>query len=160
MGLTGALLSMVLLVPPAPISAQVPVIKKLLQFEHGWAEGRTVLVVTKGPDDPQALDALQEFKANGVAARVVEFSELAPADDVAALYISRSLAAEKVSAFARENHYLTISWKPDDVEEGNASCAVGRGSTDKPEILVNLTSLKAEERGFSDRVLQIAQVIP
>jgi hypothetical protein len=155
-----AIALLLLLATPAPLTAQVPVIKKVLQFEHGWAPNKVVLIVASTTEDPQALEALAQFSAVGLTARIVTPTTLAPGDDVLAVYLSRSVPAERISSFVRTNHYLSVTWRPEDVEDGRASLCVGRGAADKPEILVNLTSLKAEGRMINARVLRMAQVIP
>ncbi len=155
-----AIVSLLLLLPPAPLESQLPVLKKVLQFEHGWEHGKHVLVVGATGDDANALEVARQFAELGVKARVVALADLNPAGDVIAVYIARSVAPEKVTPFARKHGYLSMSWRPDDVEAGRASVAIGRNAADKPEILINLTSLKAEGRMFNARVLRIAQVIP
>jgi hypothetical protein len=155
-----AIVTLMLLASPAPVEAQMPVLKKVLQFEHDWATDRAVLVVAATPDDAQALEITRMLAELSVKARIVTLATLSPSDDVLAVYATKSVPAQKVQGFARTNHYVSISWAPDDVEEGRASVCIGRSAADKPEIVINLSNLKAEGRMFNARVLRIAQVIP
>jgi hypothetical protein len=154
-----ALVSAVLAGTPAPLEAQAPVLKKLLQFEHGWAAGKVVLVVGLTAEDPLALEAARQLTDAGLLVRVASASALTAAEDLIAVYATRSAPVDRVCAFARDQQVVCISWRPDDVEEGRASVAVGRGPNDKPEIVIHLASLKADGRMFNARVLRIARVI-
>ena len=172
--------------PPAALAAepmalaadlQVPLILKVLTYDRHFESkaGRELFIgVVYDQADPESLKAASSIfetllrfsgktiKRLPIRQQLVPMANLTrvvPAMGISVLYIApgnaRNLAA--VTKFSQENHVTTVTGVPDYVRQG---VAVGIDvAQDRPQILINLVSSKAEGSEWDASLLRISTLI-
>jgi hypothetical protein len=184
-----ALLALLSLLLPGSASAekmalsadlQIPLILKVLTYDRQFeakAGEEVAIGVVYTPTDPDSSRATEEvqgtlFKFQGKTVKrlpikyfLIEYTT--PADlekaikarGINVLYLSPGIgrAVESVVRISQAQRITTTTGVPDYVRKG---VAVGVGvRQDKPQILINLPSSKAEGSEFDASLLRIAQVL-
>ncbi len=112
-----------------------------------------------------SFKSLSEQKIGDVHFSVTEVSlgELSSlrSKDISVLYITPENKSnmEMITKAARSAGIMTITGVPSYVEDSFISVGIGVKENKKPEIIVNLSSSKAEGRDFSAQLLKLAKVI-
>jgi hypothetical protein len=164
---------------PMPLSAdlQVPLILKVLTYDRHFEAkaGRELFVgVVYDQADPDSLKAassifetLLRFSGKTIKrlpirqqlVPVANLTRIVPAMGISVLYVApgnaRNLAA--LTRFSQENHVTTVTGVPDYVRQG---VALGIDvAQDRPQILINLASSKAEGSEFDASLLRISTIV-
>lgn len=66
---------------------------------------------------------------------------------------------ESIANIARNNSILTITGVPEYVENGTLTISLGLKKNNKPEIIVNLNSMRAEKHELSSQLLKLSKII-
>jgi hypothetical protein len=165
---------------PAPTDLQVPLILKILTYDRELlqkAKSELTIGVVYFPSDPSSVQAkddvlrvleqLSDKTVRKVSIRSVAVEYKNPADLQAAatanrigvFYVTPGNAAhlDRVLQVSQSQRITTFTGVPDYVQRG---VAVGIGvRQDKPQILINLASVKSEGSEFDASLLRIATVI-
>ncbi len=164
---------------PMPLSPdlQVPLILKVLTYDRHFESkaGRELIIgVVYEPGDPDSLKSastiiatLLRFSGKTVKRLPIRYqlvamdqmARLVPSMGISVLYVApgnaRNLAA--LTRFSQANHVTTVTGVPGYVTQG---VAVGIDvAQERPQILINLSSSKAEGSEFDASLLRIASVI-
>ena len=165
---------------PVPPELQVPLILKILTYDRNFdsraqAEVRVGIVFVAA--DPSSLkaknevaDVFQRFSAKTVRSlaikyNVIEFmsdsqvADAARSNEINVFYVApgNSRNLETLRRISQSRRIVTTTGVPPYVEQG---IAVGIGvEQDKPHILINLPSSKAEGSEFDASLLRIAKVV-
>jgi hypothetical protein len=164
---------------PMPLTPdlQVPLILKVLTYDRHFESkaGRELIIgVVYEQGDPESLKAastiiatLLRFSGKTVKRLPIRYqlvamdqmARLVPSMGISVLYVApgnaRNLPA--LTRFSQANHVTTVTGVPSYVRQG---VAVGIDvAQDRPQILINLSSSKAEGSEFDASLLRIASVI-
>lgn len=164
---------------PMPLSPdlQVPLILKVLTYDRHFESkaGRELIIgVVYEPGDGESLKSastiistLLRFSGKTVKRLPIRYqlvpmdqmARLVPSMGISVLYVApgnaRNLAA--LTRFSQTNHVTTVTGVPGYVTQG---VAVGIDvAQERPQILINLSSSKAEGSEFDASLLRIATVI-
>jgi hypothetical protein len=166
---------------PVPVKIQVPILVKILSFDRNLKTrvGNEIVIgvlfQNKFRTSVNIKDqVLSEFKnqlydeIEGVALRLVSVNIEDQSDlqknlsenkvDIIYLTPLRNFDIHIITSIAQNMQILTVTGVPDYNESG---ISVGFGTkAEKPLILVNLKSAKAEGVDFDSQLLKLAKVIP
>jgi len=164
----------------SPISTQLPLFMKILSFDrnlNSHVKGEIVLGVVYQKGFKTSLKAKEELfsvmnesaprRVDGIPVRCIPIDldgdsslvDVISANKVNILYITplRGIKMESVSEIARTGQLPTMTGVPAYVESG---IAVGIGvKGEKPVIIINLSTAKAEGIDFDSQLLRLARVI-
>ena len=158
-----------------PVDIQLPLFLKLLSFERNLAsrsENEIIIGVVyqkfrtslETKDEFQrVVDELAVKTLNGVPfrsipieiEREVDLENIILESDIHILYITplRALSIEKIAEISRDLKVLTLTGVPEYVDLG---IGIGIGSKgQKPQVAINLASVKAEGADLSSTLLQL-----
>jgi hypothetical protein len=165
---------------PVPVSAQVPVIFKVLSYDRNLrrhASDKLVIGVVYqksvreseavAVEFMQAFAAMSDPRVNGLSVSVVPI-DISSGGDLQTILASRAVDAvylaplvsesvREISSIARTSSITTLTGVPDYVERG---CSVGvtlRGG--RISLLINLAACHAEGSRFDPQLLRLAQTI-
>jgi uncharacterized protein DUF4154 len=165
---------------PAPTDLQVPLILKVLTYDRELLQkvkSELTIGIVYFPSDPTSIQAkddvlrilqqLSDKTVRKVAIRSVAVEYKSPADLLSAVsanhinvfYVTPGNAPhlDRVLQVSQSQRITTVTGVPDYVQKG---VAVGIGvRQDKPQILINLASVKSEGSEFDASLLRIATVI-
>jgi hypothetical protein len=163
-----------------PVETQVPILLKVLGFDRKVTERageplRIGLLYQPRVRSSRAVaEAFREAAAKSgiraVAGRALQFVSIEIDDEsdlarslgsaqVDAVYVTplRAVRIEAVTEITRQRHITTLTGVPHYVVDGLTVGLGVRGQ--KPEILVNLQSHKAEGAEFSAQLLKMARIV-
>jgi hypothetical protein len=165
---------------PAPTDLQVPLILKVLTYDRELLQkvkSDLTIGVVYFPSDPSSIEAkdevlrvlqqLSDKTVRKIAIRSVaveykgpaDLSSAASANRINVFYVAPGNAAhlDRVLQVSQSQRITTVTGVPEYVQKG---VAVGIGvRQDKPQILINLASVKSEGSEFDASLLRIATVI-
>jgi hypothetical protein len=165
---------------PVPINTQVTLFSKILTFDRNLRSraGKEINIgIVYQKNFRTSFDAQDRFitamaenqikEIDGISVHclpvelnnVIDLTKIIQENNIDILYITpmRSFDLEKIIDHTKASQTLTITGVPEYVEAG---LAVGIGlKNDKPMIIINLTTSKAEGADFSSQLLKLAKVL-
>jgi YfiR/HmsC-like len=164
---------------PMPLAAdlQIPLILKVLTYDRHFESkaGRELLIgVVYEQGDPESLKAastifetLLRFSGKTVKrlpirqqlVPMASLTRLVPSMGISVLYVAPGNARnlDAITRFSQESHVTTVTGVPDYVRHG---VSVGIDvAQQRPQILINLASSKAEGSEFDASLLRIATIV-
>lgn len=148
-----------------PSKIQAALFLKILSYDRKIKSNIKIGIINGGSknDIEQSFESLQGQKISGYSFSVttLSLSDLSSlkSKDVDILYVTPENKANinTIVKSSRSNGVLTITGVPEYVEQG---VSVGIGvKSGKPEILVNLSSSKAEDRDLSAQLLKLCSIV-
>jgi hypothetical protein len=150
------------LAQPMPLEAklQTAVLKKIFQYDKDVvARGSKVLVLSSPGTDDAAKGVVAAFASVGVAATSATAKELnAKIGDSAVVYVFAADYTDQIAEMCAKQKVLSVSGHPELAENGKVSVALGIANS-KPEIIVNLSRMKAESHSLPSPLLKLARVV-
>lgn len=160
------------------ISVQIPIFTKILSFERSISENSNPNIVIgvvyqKFAYSKQSKDAVIEaFSKNSysgkkrISVKEIEANTISDLSngitnnkpDVILLVPLRSIEIEKVLELTKKNHILSMTLCPEYVTKNKVSVAIDVQG-DKPQILINLNTSKAEGADFSSQLLKLSKIV-
>ncbi len=137
----------------APEAIQAALFVKLLSFHQGLGEDISVYVM----DAPAFAKNLKELVGEPIGKgklSIVETGEALPGSTPSALYLGSANQLDAALTYTRAKGVLSITGSPELVPKG-VSLGVGV-SGGKPQILLNISSSKAEGVDWSHAILKVS----
>ena len=141
-----------------PPKLQAGLFLKLLAFNKGLASGGDISIYVMGSPEFAAEMKTSIGRPVGQAkiGAVIQGDTL-PAERPEVIYVANASMTDTVIEYARANHIMSITGRPDQVEKG---VTLGVGVLEgKPRVLLNLTSSKQEGIDWNPALLKISTVI-
>lgn len=182
-----AILLIVIVVPTAwcqdfqvPVDQQVPLLMKILNFDRNIlrnAEKQIVFAILYQKKFRKSLDAKNDFEQaiskyslTKIDTLPIKFMAIDVGEDsglvsiitsnrVNVIYLApvKAISIGDITTISRKKQITTMTGVPEYV---NAGISVGLSAKgDKPQILINLNSAKAEGINFNSQLLKLAKII-
>ena len=147
---------------PVPVDLQAALFKKILGYSRSLSsETSPTIAIVFSDERAEEASALRAAlaQANLVSTLVGPESDLAVFDESDVIYLMDEKSRRGLKRRCESNGLLSITGWPELVESGKASVGLDRKPDGRPEIVVNMDSLKAENQKFSSDLLNLARLV-
>ncbi len=169
-GVIGRMLCLALLVcagaayaetPALPPRLQAVLFKKIFHYDRTFARAAARVLVAHTPGGAKRAEELvKAFADVGIQASAVNVEEVAgQLTEGVVLYALPEVSPAAFKALAAKSKVLTISGSAALARAGDVGIAVAPRADGKPEILVNLSRVKAEGHELSSDLLRVATIL-
>ena len=147
---------------PIPTPLQTALYRKIFSFNRTF--GKTALTIWVVYLDKQlegpANELASQFSARELKTRTLSLAQFKGQSDApGVIYILSEAPMREVEAFCELRSVLSVASNPALVRSKNATVSLGIRSG-QPEILVNLSRMRAEGQDLSADLLRLATVVP
>jgi hypothetical protein len=139
-----------------PPEIQAALFVKLLGFDRSLRGDVSIIVIGDPKFAAEMRKGIGKDIGTGKLISVAESAEL-PSEKPSVVYLGDASKVREVMDYARANKILSITGIPELAELG-ISMGIGV-SGGKPEVLLNMSSSKAEGRDWNPAILKIAKII-
>lgn len=145
---------------PVPAKVQGAIFKKIFGYDKQLPNGqRIVLYIIGGDDEDEATQELIEaFREDAISPLVVDIETLSAPMAPSVVYLMPEADVELARRYCTLHGVLSITGVPKFAERGLASVGLDLDG-DRPEIIVNLPRLEAENHSISAEILALSRVV-
>jgi hypothetical protein len=147
---------------PVSVDEQASLFKKIFGYSRSLStEESPTIAIVFGEEQETSAGELRIALAgvNLVSTLVGPESPVEVLDESDVVYMMDEAGVRKLKRRCEARGLLTITGWPELVENGRASIGLAKKANGRPEIVVNVQSLKAEDQMFSSDLLKLARLV-
>ncbi len=145
---------------PVPVKTQGIIIKKVLDYVTTLEEdGLKILVIYANQPSQEVDEMILVLENVGLSPNPVALGQLSTnIESAAAIYVLPGVDGAEVRQLCGTHKVLSFSGVPELAEGGVVSIGIGK-ENNKPQIIVNMSTLQSEGHKLSSELLRLAKVI-
>ena len=143
----------------APADVASALLIKLAAFEKNTSNGGDLTIYVLGSSEVAAkLKGAVGEKIGSATLKAVNSGNDLPADKPAVLFLGDAAKVADVTAYTQSNKVFSATNNPELAAKG-ISLGIGIGGDGKPEVVLNVTSSKAEGLDWNPAIMKIAKTV-
>ena len=144
----------------APPNIAAVLTAKLIGFATNISsDGQEISIyVLRAPEVATELEKAIGQPVGKAILKTIESGDFLPENHPSVLFVGEYSDLDSVKAYTHANHVLSITHKPDLVNQG-ITLGMGLGTDNKPKILLNLNTTQAEKIDWNPAIMKVAVTI-